>query len=52
MDIKFCDFLGTWQHFCVPIAELTAKSYAAEMAARNMKIKHVVKVTVEEVQTN
>jgi glutamine synthetase len=22
VDIKFCDFLGTWQHFCIPIAEL------------------------------
>ena len=23
VDVKFCDFLGTWQHFCIPIAELT-----------------------------
>ena len=22
VDVKFCDFLGTWQHFCCPIAEL------------------------------
>src|SRR6202167_1478144 len=22
VDVKFCDFLGTWQHFCAPIAEL------------------------------
>jgi glutamine synthetase len=22
VDIKFCDFLGTWQHFCIPVAEL------------------------------
>jgi len=23
VDIKFCDMLGTWQHFTIPIAELT-----------------------------
>jgi glutamine synthetase len=22
VDVKFCDFLGTWQHFTMPIAEL------------------------------
>src|ERR1039458_3298396 len=22
VDVKFCDFLGTWQHFCIPISEL------------------------------
>src|SRR2546430_11514659 len=22
VDVKFCDFLGTWQHFCAPISEL------------------------------
>ncbi|HNQ74524.1 MAG TPA: type I glutamate--ammonia ligase [Verrucomicrobiota bacterium] len=28
VDVKFCDFLGTWQHFCVPIAELNAEVFA------------------------
>ncbi|MEI8062593.1 MAG: type I glutamate--ammonia ligase [Verrucomicrobiota bacterium] len=29
VDIKFCDFLGTWQHFCVPVAELTEEVFTA-----------------------
>ncbi len=28
VDIKFCDFLGTWQHFCIPIAELDEAVFA------------------------
>jgi glutamine synthetase len=27
VDIKFCDFLGTWQHFCMPIAELEEETF-------------------------
>lgn len=27
VDIKFCDLLGTWQHFCVPIAELNEEVF-------------------------
>ncbi|NQU10966.1 type I glutamate--ammonia ligase [bacterium] len=27
VDIKFCDFLGTWQHFCVPVAELEEETF-------------------------
>ena len=27
VDVKFCDFLGTWQHFCIPIAELTEEVF-------------------------
>lgn len=29
VDIKFCDLLGTWQHFCIPIAELTEEAFEA-----------------------
>ncbi len=28
VDIKFADAFGTWQHFSMPIAELTAESFA------------------------
>lgn len=28
VDVKFCDFLGTWQHFCIPIAELDEAVFA------------------------
>ena len=28
VDIKFVDTFGTWQHFCMPIAELTEDSFA------------------------
>jgi glutamine synthetase len=27
VDIKFCDFLGTWQHFCMPIRELEEETF-------------------------
>ena len=27
VDVKFCDFLGTWQHFCMPIAELSEEVF-------------------------
>src|SRR5438552_11602521 len=27
VDVKFCDFLGTWQHFCLPIAELEEETF-------------------------
>ena len=27
VDVKFCDFLGTWQHFCIPVAELTEEVF-------------------------
>ncbi|MCS7048751.1 MAG: type I glutamate--ammonia ligase [Verrucomicrobiae bacterium] len=27
VDIKFCDFLGTWQHFCMPVAELDESTF-------------------------
>ena len=29
VDIKFCDSLGTWQHFCMPIAELEEETFEA-----------------------
>jgi glutamine synthetase len=29
VDIKFCDFLGTWQHFCLPVAELEEETFEA-----------------------
>jgi glutamine synthetase len=29
VDIKFCDFLGTWQHFTIPLAELTEETFEA-----------------------
>lgn len=29
VDIKFCDFLGTWQHFTIPIAELEEEVFEA-----------------------
>jgi glutamine synthetase len=29
IDIKFCDFLGTWQHFCMPVAELEEETFEA-----------------------
>src|SRR2546428_12890936 len=29
VDVKFCDFLGTWQHFCCPIAELEEEVFEA-----------------------
>ena len=28
VDVKFCDFLGTWQHFAIPVAELTEEVFA------------------------
>src|SRR5687768_405102 len=28
VDIKFVDTFGTWQHFCMPIGELNAESFA------------------------
>jgi len=28
VDVKFCDFLGTWQHFCAPVAEITEEVFA------------------------
>jgi glutamine synthetase len=27
VDVKFCDFLGTWQHFSMPIAELEEATF-------------------------
>ncbi len=27
VDLKFCDLLGTWQHFVVPISEVSADSF-------------------------
>ncbi|MBV9462741.1 MAG: glutamine synthetase beta-grasp domain-containing protein, partial [Verrucomicrobiae bacterium] len=27
LDVKFCDFLGTWQHFSCPIKELTEELF-------------------------
>ena len=29
IDIKFCDFLGTWQHFCLPVAQLEEETFEA-----------------------
>ena len=29
VDVKFCDFLGTGQHFCIPIAELEEETFEA-----------------------
>jgi glutamine synthetase len=28
IDVKFVDTFGTWQHFCMPIAELTEEAFA------------------------
>ena len=27
VDIKFCDFLGTWQHFCMPVNQLEEETF-------------------------
>lgn len=27
VDVKFCDLLGTWQHFVVPISEISSDSF-------------------------
>jgi len=27
IDVKFCDFLGTWQHFAIPVAELSEEVF-------------------------
>ena len=27
VDVKFCDFLGTWQHFCAPVSELSEEVF-------------------------
>ena len=29
VDVKFCDSLGTWQHFCMPLAELEEETFEA-----------------------
>src|SRR5438105_1807492 len=28
VDVKFCDFLGTWQHFTMPVGELEEEVFA------------------------
>src|SRR5579862_1228783 len=29
VDLKLCDILGTWQHFAVPVSELTEEVFSA-----------------------
>jgi glutamine synthetase len=39
VDIKFCDFLGTWQHFCIPIAELEEDVFEAGLGFDGSSIR-------------
>ena len=33
VDVKFCDFLGTWQHYSMPLAELSEDVLAKIIAS-------------------
>src|SRR5258705_12542825 len=39
VDVKFCDFLGTWQHFCMPIAELEEEVFEAGLGFDGSSIR-------------
>jgi glutamine synthetase len=39
VDLKFCDFLGTWQHFCIPIAELEEEVFEAGLGFDGSSIR-------------
>ncbi len=39
VDVKFCDFLGTWQHFCIPIAELEEEVFEAGLGFDGSSIR-------------
>ena len=39
VDVKFCDFLGTWQHFCAPIAELEEEVFEAGLGFDGSSIR-------------
>jgi glutamine synthetase len=39
VDLKFCDFLGTWQHFCIPIAELKEEVFEAGLGFDGSSIR-------------
>ena len=39
VDVKFCDFLGTWQHFCVPIAEIEEEVFEAGLGFDGSSIR-------------
>ncbi len=39
VDVKFCDFLGTWQHFCCPIAELEEETFEAGLGFDGSSIR-------------
>ena len=39
VDVKFCDFLGTWQHFCAPISELEEEVFEAGLGFDGSSIR-------------
>jgi glutamine synthetase len=39
VDVKFCDFLGTWQHFAMPIAELEEDTFEAGLGFDGSSIR-------------
>ena len=39
VDFKFCDMLGTWQHFSMPIANLTPEVFAEGLAFDGSSIR-------------
>src|SRR5579859_119504 len=39
VDVKFCDFLGTWQHFCAPISELDEDVFEAGLGFDGSSIR-------------
>ncbi len=39
VDVKFCDFLGTWQHFCAPIAEINEEVFEAGLGFDGSSIR-------------
>ena len=39
VDVKFCDFLGTWQHFAMPISELEEEVFEAGLGFDGSSIR-------------
>jgi glutamine synthetase len=39
VDVKFCDFLGTWQHFAMPIGELEEEVFEAGLGFDGSSIR-------------
>jgi glutamine synthetase len=39
VDVKFCDFLGTWQHFAMPIGELEEETFEAGLGFDGSSIR-------------